>query len=160
MLRFVTRFGRGSCEAWQLLLELFFSERSRVPSIAAELDLSAMQVHVLRLIDPDRPAPMRRLADGLACDASNITGIVDRLEARGLLERRGARHDRRVKVVAFTARGVEVRGRILERLSEPPAPIARLSVEDQRALCAILRKALGESAGPRRRGGAPASRCR
>jgi DNA-binding MarR family transcriptional regulator len=86
---------------------------------------------------------MGRLAEGLACDASNVTGIVDRLEARGLIERRAARHDRRLKVLALTDSGAQVRGRILERFAEPPEWMGRLSADDQRVLCAILRRALG-----------------
>lgn len=37
-----------------------------------------------------RPLPMRALAELLGCDASNVTGIVDRLEARGLVRREAA----------------------------------------------------------------------
>ena len=75
-------------------------------------------------------------------DASNITGIIDRLEARGLVERRAGERDRRVKVLIVTDRGLELRRRLLVRMAEPPEPIARLSPDDQRALTAILRRAL------------------
>jgi MarR family transcriptional regulator, organic hydroperoxide resistance regulator len=85
---------------------------------------------------------MGRLACGLGCDASNITGIVDRLEARGLVERRAGERDRRVKVLIVTDRGLELRRRLLVRMAEPPEPIARLSPDDQQALTAILRRAL------------------
>jgi MarR family transcriptional regulator, organic hydroperoxide resistance regulator len=129
-------------EAWELLFDLLMTERARVPVIAAEFDLSPTQVHVLRLLEPGSPVPMGRLACGLGCDASNITGIVDRLEARGLVERRAGERDRRVKVLIVTDRGLELRRRLLVRMAEPPEPIARLSPDDQRALTAILRRAL------------------
>jgi DNA-binding MarR family transcriptional regulator len=87
---------------------------------------------------------MRTLAALLGCDASNVTGIVDRLEARGLVTRRAAGHDRRVKELALTPDGVTARTLVIERLGEPPEPIARLSPSDQQALCTILRKALGK----------------
>ena len=48
---------------------------------------------------------MSGLAELLFCDASNVTGIADRLEARGLIERRSAGGDRRVKVLALTSAG-------------------------------------------------------
>ena len=73
-----------ACEAWELLLKLFFSQRADLPALAAEFDLSPVQCHVLRLIEPGQPLPMGRIAETLACDASNVTGLVDRLEARGL----------------------------------------------------------------------------
>jgi DNA-binding MarR family transcriptional regulator len=134
-------------EAWRLLLALLLAERRRVPAIAAGLDLSPAQCHVLRLIEPGRPLSMRRLAEALACDASNVTGIVDRLEARGLVERRSAAHDRRLRVLVPTRRGTAVRARILARLAEPPPPIGRLTRREQRTLCTLLRRALAISRG-------------
>ena len=97
------------------------------------------------LLEPGKPLPMRRVADALACDASNVTGIVDRLEARGLLERRAAAHDRRLRVIAMTRRGASMRARLLARLAAPPPPMTRLTRAEQRTLCALLRRALGSS---------------
>ena len=135
----------GAMNAWELLFELMLAERARMPTIAAELELSPMQVQLLRLIEPGTPVPMGKAACGLGCDASNITGIVDRLEARGLIERRPGT-DRRVKVLVVTSDGARVRQIIMARLSEPPAAIARLSPEDQRMLAEILGRALTQSA--------------
>ena len=50
-----------------------------------------------------------------------------------------------MKTLALTAAGVAMRARVIEQLGEPPEPIARLSAEDQQALCSILRRALGRS---------------
>ena len=136
--------GRQMTECWELLFDLLMAERARMPTIAAEFDLSPTQVHVLRLLEPGTTVPMGRLACGLGCDASNITGVIDRLEARGLVERRAGERDRRVKVLVVTERGLELRRRLLSRISEPPEPIARLSPADQRALSAILRRALDQ----------------
>jgi DNA-binding MarR family transcriptional regulator len=87
--------------------------------------------------------PMGDLAETLYCDASNVTGIVDRLETRGLVERRSAPNDRRVRVLALTPSGEDVRERVLERMTDPPEPIRMLSRADQRALRDILRRAIG-----------------
>ena len=130
-------------EAWALMLELFAPYRSRLPAIAAEFDLSPMQAHVLRVLDPHEPLPMSALACALSCDASNVTGIVDRLEQRGLVERRGASHDRRVKMLAITTRGFTVRHSLVERLLAPPPELERLSKAQQCALRDVLRRALG-----------------
>ena len=91
-------------EAWTLLFRLFVSQRGRVPQVAAEFELSPMQAHVLRLLEPEQPLPMRTLARKLCCDASNVTGIVDRLEERGLVRRDAAPGDRRVKMLVVTER--------------------------------------------------------
>lgn len=131
-------------DCWELLFDLLMAERARFPAIAAEFDLSPTQVHVLRLLEPGKAVPMGRLAGGLGCDASNITGVVDRLEARGLVQRQAAERDRRVKVLVVTERGLDVRRRLLVRMAEPPEPIRRLSPADQRALAGILRRAMAQ----------------
>src|SRR5688572_20533796 len=116
----MTRARRPEGDAWEMLVRFFFTQRANLPPMAAELDLSPAQCHVLHLIEPDRPVPMGRLAQTLACDASNVTGLVDRLESRGLVRRRPSADDRRVKVLQLTATGCRVRALLLERISAPP----------------------------------------
>ena len=132
-------------EAWRLMFELLRSEKPRFQAVAAEFELSPMQAHVLRLLEPGRPVPMSSVAEGLACDASNVTGIVDRLEELGLIERRGAPHDRRVKMLFVTEEGARLRGELAKRVFAPPPSIAGLPASDQRALREVLRRALGRS---------------
>jgi DNA-binding MarR family transcriptional regulator len=129
----------NACEAWELLLKFFFSQRADLPALAAEFELSPVQCHVLRLIEPGKPIPMGRLAETLACDASNVTGLVDRLESRGLVKRQPSTADRRQKVLDLTPAGVRLRTVVSERLRKPPESLGRLSAEDQRALVRILR---------------------
>jgi DNA-binding MarR family transcriptional regulator len=133
-------------DTWELLMDLVMAERARIPQIAAEFRLSPPQVHALRLLSPNEPLPMGRLACALGCDASNVTGIVDRLEKRGLIERRASERDRRVKVLVVTAEGAQVRRRLLLRLGEPPQGIAALSPADRRRLARLLRLALSRAA--------------
>jgi DNA-binding MarR family transcriptional regulator len=132
-------------EAWALMHELFHASRRRFLAVASEFELSPPQVRALGVLDPDQPVPMSELAEALHCDNSNVTGIVDRLEDRGLVERRSATHDRRVKMLAVTPRGAEIRERLAERLEQPPTPLANLSPEDQRTLRDIMRRALEQS---------------
>src|SRR5919108_2368459 len=132
-------------EASGLLWELMLKERALFVAAMGELDLTPVQGIVLRRLDPDRPTPMNELAEALSCDASNVTGLVDRLEARGFLERRAAPGDRRVKTLVLTPAGTEIRRRVLERMSTPPEGVARLSARDQRVLRDILRRALTAS---------------
>src|SRR6476469_2558869 len=109
-----------ACEAWELLLKFFFSQRADLPGLAAEFDLSPAQCHVLHLIEPGRPIPMGQLAETLACDKSNVTGLVDRLESRGLVRRRPSAADRRVKVLDLTPKGLRLRELLLDRMTAPP----------------------------------------
>ena len=131
-----------ACDAWQLLVQFSFSQRATLPPLAAEFQLSPAQCHVLHLIEPGRPIPMGQIADTLACDASNVTGLVDRLEARGLVRRRPSPEDRRVKVIGLTPTGSRLRALLLDRMAAPPAPLGRLSVDEQRALVSILKRLL------------------
>ena len=130
--------GSHACVAWQLLVKFSLSHRARLPTLAAELDLSPAQCHVLHLLEPGHPMPMGQLAETLACDASNVTGLVDRLESRGLVRRRPSAEDRRVKVLDLTATGSRLRTLLLDRMTTPPATLRRLSVREQRALVRIL----------------------
>ena len=130
-------------EAWGLMLELFMTHhRPRIWRFASEFDLAPMQMLALKNLEPGSELPMSALADSLHCDASNVTGIVDRLESRGLIERRSSPEDRRVKMLAVTAEGQRIREQIGAKMSEPPPPIADLSTEDQQALGEILSRAL------------------
>ncbi len=130
-------------EAWSLALEIVFSEKPpRVPTVASEFDLSPMALKMLYKLEPGAAEPMSALAETLFCDASNVTGIVDRLEARELIERRDDPRDRRVKLIALTDDGAVMRERIRQRLHEPPEQIASLSRDDKRTLRDVLRRAV------------------
>ena len=138
------REGDDACRAWQLLMKFFFAQRAHLPSLHAELDLSPVQCHVLHLIEPGRPLPMSRLAETLSCDASNVTGLVDRLESRGLVRRRPSPGDRRVKVLQLTPAGLRRRTQLLSGMSERSLPLSRLSPADRRTLVKILEALVDE----------------
>jgi DNA-binding MarR family transcriptional regulator len=129
-------------EAWSLMGRIFMENRRSWGQRFAELGLAPMQAFALRNLDPDTPMAMSALADVLHCDNSNITGIADRLEAAGLVERRTGERDRRVKTLALTEKGAEVRQAVIDVMSEPPPPIAGLSKEDARTLRDVLRRAV------------------
>jgi MarR family transcriptional regulator, organic hydroperoxide resistance regulator len=129
-------------EAWGLLWQLMQANKPRFMALAQELGLRPMQLHALRLIEPGVEVPMSSLAGKLFCDASNVTGIVDRLEARGLIERRPAEHDRRVKLLVLTDAGDRVRRIAQRQMMQPPPEIAALPIEHKRALADALRAAM------------------
>ena len=131
-----------ACDAWRLLVQFSFAQRAHLPTLAAELELSPAQCHVLHLIEPGRPMPMGQLAETLACDASNVTGLVDRLESRGLVRRRPSAADRRVKVLDLTLNGSRLRALLVDRMASPPPTLGRLSAREQQALVRILTRLL------------------
>jgi DNA-binding MarR family transcriptional regulator len=136
----VTRDGRDGSRAWELLMRFVLVNRTRLPAVAADLDLSPVQIQVLHVLAPDRPLPMGELARTLACDRSNVTGLIDRLETRRLVERRPSPHDRRVKVLALTPAGIRLRAALQARLADPPEHFRRLSPSEQRLLLKLLER--------------------
>ena len=87
------------------------------------------------------PRRMSDLAECAQTSQASLTGIVDRLEERGLVERARTAEDRRVVEVALTARGREQMDRsnaaMLGRIAEVLEP---LSVTERRQFLALLRK--------------------
>ena len=130
-------------EAWALIWQIMQSHKPRMIELARELDFSPVQLHSLRMLEPGRETPMRALAQQLFCDPSNVTGIVDRLEARGMIERRESERDRRMKIIRLTPKGERIRERIVRDMSAPPPEIAGLPLAHQRALRDALREAVG-----------------
>ena len=128
-------------EAWGLMHWLMVSNKRRFLTTGGEFDLAPQQMIALRMLGSG-PRKMSDLAHALFCDNSNVTGIVDRLEERGLVRREAAEGDRRVKLLVLTEDGEWMRKQITERMAEPPPAIASLSEKDQRTLRDILERAL------------------
>lgn len=127
-------------EATELLHEVFMAHKRAFHALAKEHGLSPQQASTLLNLTPGEGLTMNSIAEFLMCDASNVTGIVDKLEARGLA-RRGQGEDRRVKVLTLTPEGEALRSTLREILHAPPAWLVALSREDQRTLIDILQRA-------------------
>jgi len=125
-------------EAWGLLAGLVYPPPFL--AVARELDLRPAAFGTLRALD--RPRTMSEIAAVLHCDNSNVTGIVDGLEEKGLATRRPSRSDRRVKLIALTAEGRRVRARLTRAVEKPPAWVEALSEADRRTLRDLLQRAV------------------
>jgi MarR family transcriptional regulator, organic hydroperoxide resistance regulator len=130
----------SSAEVWGLFRTLFGQHRRRFLIAAAELDLHPAQAGAL--LQLDSPLPMTELAGLLACDNSNVTGLIDRLEARGLVARQPSSQDRRVKHVVLTAAGRRLRERLLARVGRPTRGFECLSPDQKRQLGDLLRQVI------------------
>ena len=108
---------------------------------AGDHSLTGAQARLLSLLSLE-PLPMRKLAQKLKCEPSNVTGIVDRLETRGLVERRPDPADRRVKLAAATDEGRQVARSLRESLRFAREPLAGLSDDERLALRGLLRRML------------------
>lgn len=119
---------------------LFGLQRRRFLIACAELDLHPAQAGAL--LQLETPLSMHELAARLVCDNSNITGLVDRLEARGLVARQPSPEDRRVRHVVLTRAGTRLRERLLARVEQPVEGLERLSAGEQRQLRDLLARAV------------------
>lgn len=128
-----------------LLLQVTEKARLGFERVAEESDLTPAQIRALLTLE--EPSPMRGLAGNLGCDASNVTGIADRLEARGLI-RRETGSDRRMKLLALTPQGRVVRDLVRSRLSECSPATIGLSDDERRTLKVLLLKMAGPAEGP------------
>jgi DNA-binding MarR family transcriptional regulator len=129
-------------ELVELLFRLTGDLRQRFTDRSARFDLSFAQAMALRQLD--EPVPMRELAQRLCCDASNVTGIVDRLETRGLVERRTAPDDRRVKRLVLTEAGKSLRDEHWDGLTVDLPLLDELTAGERRTLADLLRRSVGE----------------
>src|SRR6266700_1123766 len=133
-------------QAWALLLQVSFERvHAHFAEVVAELELAPVQARALHELDVDPPISMRELAERLNSDPSNVTGLIDRLEARGLVERRPDPKDRRVKGLALTSAGARLRKRLFARLYSAPRSLVELSERDQRTLKDLLQRMLSVS---------------
>ena len=93
------------------LTEFLLHAKHQIVSLSSEFGLTSMQALTLLLIG-DEPRPMNMLCKLYDCDASNITGIIDGLEQKGLVSRQPHPNDRRIKVIRLEPAGEKLRNTI------------------------------------------------
>lgn len=134
-------------DVWQLLLQVTIEQhRERYERLASESDVSLPQAQAILELDPDRSVSMSVLAECLHNDPSNITGLVDRLEAKGLVERQAHPTDRRVKALVLTTSGRTVRARLRQLIDQPPSDLDRLDAAELSRLRELLARLAGDDA--------------
>ena len=141
----VKRFDRRQAAAaavWRLMAGFSWAQFQHGPhqQIMREHGLTPGHLKALMWLDPERPLPMRAMAEGLDVDASMVTWLVDRLEERGLAERRPLPSDRRVKTVALTELGARTRTALAAAMTGPPQELLDLDLRSLEALAEDLAK--------------------
>ncbi|HEY1179468.1 MAG TPA: MarR family transcriptional regulator [Phytomonospora sp.] len=121
----------------RLLIEIGEQSKADFAAIVGRLGLPGHLARAMVMLST--PAPMRDLAERLACDRSYITSLADQLDERGLVERVPG-EDRRVKLLALTEAGVEMRDRISRAVGEENMIMRRLSDEERAVLGPLLER--------------------
>ncbi|MFJ3106291.1 MarR family winged helix-turn-helix transcriptional regulator [Streptomyces sp. NPDC086835] len=109
---------------------------------AAQHGLTPQQVKALLALD-EQPLPMRRVAERLGAQPSNLTSVIDRLQSRGLVERHADPDDRRVKLLATTETGASAARELRERLRFARDPLIALTQDQRRDLRDLLELIMG-----------------
>ena len=117
------------------LYQLVETLRGEHEEAAAAAGLTAAQATLLTLLS--EPMSMRQFADLMGCDASNVTGIVDRLEAKALVARTADPDDRRVKRLARTSEGDRAAALFQKELVNG-STLATLSPKAKRSILLVL----------------------
>lgn len=143
----MVKVSKEAAEATELMFQLMLAYKRDFHAAAKERNLSPQQAITLFNLQPGQGLAMNAIAELLMCDASNVTGIVDKLEARGLARRESA-EDRRVKVLTLTDAGGALREEMRSMLMAPPGWLLGLSREDQRTLVDVLKRATTAASEP------------
>lgn len=131
------------------LLQIFLGSGRKLPLFDPELmaldrDLPKSELLALLLLDNRGERSMSELAANLGAPLSTATGIGERLERRGLVERERHPDDRRVVMVRLTPAGKEMVAKLQTHLNSLFEQVqAALSPEELSQLIALLTKVMG-----------------
>ena len=127
----------------EVLLDLGRRRSLRDPFASAceEMQLTPVQIHAVFWLGHDGPLAMGELARRVGTTEKTLTGVVDRLEREGHVNRERDAADRRLVRVRLTRRGEEAHRRIDDLVNAKVAELlALLDPPDRRALFRIAEK--------------------
>jgi DNA-binding MarR family transcriptional regulator len=125
------------------LVQAAFVTMAVLNKVAADGDLSLTQLRVLAILR-DRTVGMTALADYLGLEKSTMSGLVERAEKRGLLERAPSPSDGRVVEVSITSRGMDLAERMYAQVEQSLTPMTNvLSSAERERLQGLLERMLG-----------------
>jgi len=129
-----------AAEVWRRIFDFIMCTHAQRGTVLRRFGLTPGDSKALMLLDADEGRTMHSLAEAWTCDASNATWMIDRLEQRGLVERRPVAGDRRVKKVVLTPLGVETKSALIQALYDPPPELLELPLADLKALRDAVQK--------------------
>lgn len=129
-----SRAKESATAAWRHIFDYIVATAVDRVALLDRLGLTPAESRALSSLDPQAGRSMRSLAEEWACDPSNATWLVDRLERQGLAKRVSRDGDRRVKAVVLTPKGKKLRGDLIASLYTPPPDLLALPQRDLDAL--------------------------
>ena len=140
----IRRFDSLEQEAYLALWRTHDRLRTLEDELFVDYELTAQQYNLLRLLRADHPTPVpaSRLFERLVSRAPDVTRMLDRLEARGLIARARSMEDRRAVLVTIAEPGLALLNRIADPLADcHERQLGHLSATELAALSALLRVA-------------------
>jgi DNA-binding MarR family transcriptional regulator len=126
---------------YEQLIVLMMRAKRHMAIACTDYNMTPIQGIFLTLVKPGCECSMNEVAEIMGCDASNITGIVDRLESQDLIKRRACDKDRRIKMICLSKKGESCRQDILDELQKSEAiDMRNLNSEEVAELSRILAK--------------------
>lgn len=118
-------------------------------AVAEAHNITLQQAITLSLLEPDTGVPMRAVGEYLTCDASTVSGIVDRLVSLKFIERKEKDTDRRIKLITLTKSGLRLREELLKVATEKRMPaLNTLSNGELKEFIRLINKATAGSSLP------------
>lgn len=102
-------------------IDFLLLQKKAIVTVGSKHDLTPMQCLALLMLA--EPMPMHKITETFNCDASNVTGIVDGLQNKGLATRFESEKDRRIRMVKLKPKGAELRNHIQYELLGKDNPI-------------------------------------
>ena len=135
--------------SWLHLNRIVHTVGRRLSGHLQDYDLTLAQFGVLAQLQAVPDISQQMLADWLFVTKGNIVGLLNRLEGRGLVERRPDPEDGRTHVVSLTKQGAALAARVVPEHEELVAAcMGLIAPEDQRTLHQLLRT-LDRALGPK-----------
>lgn len=123
------------------LTSFLLQSKQNLLSAASDLGLTHAQAFALLLLDTSKPKSMKSYSQAYACDAANLTGIIDGLEAKSLVTRRQDVADRRIKAIHIEPEGITLRAELLKRIADANTELLSiLSPEEQKQFARLVEK--------------------
>ena len=130
-----------SNDFYYALVAFLLQAKQQVVTAAAEFGLTSVQALTLLNIKPNDQRSMSEFCKLYECDASNITGIVDGLEQKGLVSRQAHQKDRRVKIIYLENKGLALQKLLISRIAESsPHLFNGLSEAEVQKLAKLIQK--------------------
>jgi MarR family 2-MHQ and catechol resistance regulon transcriptional repressor len=146
-----TRHSPKGVHLWLLLWKATKAQETHARRSVEAMGLCLSDFGALEALLHKGPLPVNTLGKKILISSGSMTTAIDRLERRGLAERKGSPTDRRARIAHLTAKGTELIRRLFaQHARDMERAFARLDGAERDALAGLLRKLArgGESEAP------------